>query len=441
MKLYFYEIKKLCRRPVFIVSFLTALFLPFFIVSNYWWGLTTIQGCFDESNQIRHEKEIACVNAYKQYSGKLTQENYEKIVRGYEKTNENFDYYMSHGYETFGEFGSWLVYDQPIYSMLYNQAEYINNYYDNIRVLISQAESAIEDEQLKESPDKYIIRANESVIEQYNRTRNLQIADNRSTMHFLRLNTIACDGNEFIYIYLLFIAISCAAVFSSEHENKTYGIIYSSPKGRANLFWSKCAAVMSVSAVIALLSELLALGFLAWQSGMGDWNLSLQSLPAYQFCPFDITVGEFVIVIIALRILVFMFAGSVCILVSTFFKRSVAAMFLSGIVNIASAVFVLTVRIYTYAGNLDTIITPYSYWGFDRLNYKLYSAVEHWNVFCLLRPHSYFTEFDTISVFEFPVWGITAVITASILQIVVILTTAGFRYIKPTKKRGSINAA
>lgn len=416
-----YELRKLCLRPFFLISLAVTLLVPLLLTQSMYGKKL---GNYEEFRA----RDLARETAYDMYGGQLTLEKYTALYEAKQRVDENLDYYYNDQSGAAGEFGGSLIDDAALYSELYSKAEYINCYYENTGALTAQADEWLDTLRSVQSPDGYTIRANEAVVQRYSAERSLAVADSTASGSFFGYNTQGVQNNSFLYIYLLFIVVVCSTVFSGEHESGMYRILYTTRYGRGRIFTAKLAAVTVIGCSLAFLHNLFAITLFAVQYGFGDWNLSIQNTAIFQYCPFDLTVGQFIFILTALRALAYIFTAVICFAVSAWCKRSLVSLLTAGAVTAGLTVLALTAR--GYANNsYYEVSSIYVFDGFDIRLYELFSATKNIIPFYLLKPDCFFTQFDMVNVFGLPVDSIYVALFFKLLELLLLIAAGYLGYI------------
>lgn len=104
----------------------------------------------------------------------------------------------------------------------------------------------------------------------------------------------------------ILLAVASLAVFSGgwlgEKRNRIVNVLRVSKRGGAPLVWAKLASTALVSVCLTLLFELSPLTVLAVTRGLSSLSIPIQSLNLFEFCPFILSVGQYLFLVLLVQI-------------------------------------------------------------------------------------------------------------------------------------------
>ena len=148
---------------------------------------------------------------------------------------------------------------------------------------------------------------------------------------------------------IMFIAICLSTVFTVEHTRKTDQLILCSRFGKKKLYIAKLMAGITVSIAFTLILSLLTFGIIAFLYGFDGYSTILQFI---LMRPFDITIGQAVMILIGLSFVGAILVSVLTMVLSELTKNSIAT------IGVISGVLILTMFIpvsYTHL-TLPTIL-------------------------------------------------------------------------------------
>lgn len=195
--------------------------------------------------------------------------------------------------------------------------DYIEKFDKNIDVFIKTAERNKQDYiSVGISPDSYLYRYQDSIIEVYSKVKNVKIEFEliKGWDEYFRFSI----PNLLIIVYLL-IAVPC--IMLAEDNTGLEQIIHTTKYGRLRLYNAKylfCIIISIVTSILFLGLPLLAIYF---TTGFSSIHNSVQAIDYFFVNPLPITIGRFLLISIGVKILVFAGLTTIVMLLSILFRR------------------------------------------------------------------------------------------------------------------------
>ena len=403
-----YEMKKITGNK-FVLAFFTVLFVLNLTLS--WYQASSATKTSDEFFPSEQRKAvIAMFDRYQANSKNFFEKEYQPIVayiNKYDSVKSSIytELWVS-GVDTsdFNLADYWDEYDQERIDSYYNTYKYFTrrlNYLDtykvNINNVIKRAQSA-----QKESTffgmdaEGYDYKYQSEIVDIY--TVNKEIAFDieytrgwDSYFSYTGINLCA----------LLFILVLVPCLLLDEKKSGTFPVVHTTKRGYIHLIFSKimalfvivCATVLTFSATSLVIYGIKCGGF----SSLSNY---VQAFSKYNYCPFIIKVGEYLVVSLLVKILALFAVGVVIMLLSWIIKNHVMT-YLASVVLIGA--------------NFVIYITE-----FLNVNHPLRLL----NLFAVMDTDMCFTQYYSINCFNHSVpylvamlafWGSTLIISAIVL--------------------------
>lgn len=215
------------------------------------------------------------------------------------------------------------------------------------------------------------------------------------------------------YAYVGFLVFFLCSLFAGERESGMYQVLFTSKCGKRRLFWDKFFfAALGVACISFLFSVVMF-------AGMGiRRNLELKALVApiqsmedYFYCPFQISILEYVLILWGFLFLAGMVAAGILFVLSALGAKRL--MILVGTLLVAML------------GEGMLLLSPGSGVSLRKL------GLVH-----LLRFSEYFTRYETVNVFGIPVFRLTIALVFTILVSAFLFTLAYLRFTANCRGRG-----
>ena len=265
-------------------------------------------------------------------------------------------------------------------------------------------------EQQKESPDRYLIRANEKAISQYNRRIELEFENTgiNSSGYYSSFNYSMW---EFVMIALC--VMMTVRLFTLEYTTSAYRLVNTSKRTVQSLFFKKYLAVISIA--------VFEIGFGMYAYGAKNFSLPLQQIAELEYCPYTVSIAGFYVIKYFVRLICYTAVISATALIAVLIKRPLIVNIISIIISAGglAANMALFVAIDKSEKSRSALISVY-----DRLRIFLPQS--------LLNIREYLKGFDCFSLFGFPCSRIAFCIA---LAVIISLACAALGYIQSGKIR------
>ena len=273
-------------------------------------------------------------------------------------------------------------------------------------------------EQQKESPDKYLIRANKKAISQYNRRIALKFENTgiNSSGYYSSFNYSMW---EFVMISLC--VMMTVRLFTLEYTTSAYRLVNTSRRTVQSLFFKKYLAVLSIAALVLLVQAVFEIGFGMYAYGAKNFSLPLQQIAEFEYCPYTVSIAGFYVIKYFVRLICYTAVISAAALIAVLIKRSLIVNIISIIISAGglAANMALFVTIDKSEKSKSALIPIY-----DKLRIFLPQS--------LLNIREYLKGFDCFSLFGFPCSRIAFCIA---LAVIISLACAALGYIQSGKIR------
>ena len=218
------------------------------------------------------------------------------------------------------------------YNGTYRYFRNVKNYIDVTRIekydeVITRAEAAkIEYVAFGMSENSYDYRYQDDVIDIYTVGKYvpLEIERDIGWNHYFAY----ADGNICLILFLL---VLVPGLLLDEKKNGTYPIIRATKRGRLTTMLAKLAAMLSVIVIAVLTFSATTLILFGAEFGFSSLSNYIQIFDDYLFCPYIVTVGEYLGLSLIIKILTLFALGTV-ILTASFLLRNYALTYLTGLV-------------------------------------------------------------------------------------------------------------
>ena len=405
-KLFIYELKK-----IFTNRLLYILLIVFALASRAGVLIPMIM-----SPQTSISKDYAYENLLKQYGGRLTQNNYSILMFEYHCAEKYYNENDGIDYGEPGKFTSSRIMDYYLLGNIIYDIDYIIDFAATNQNILKQAQSNIE--LYTKRNDTYMVNENRLILDLYSKKPALKLI-NTSAWFYL-------SYNPHVFFILIMLIIFIAPIFSSEHESRMYPLIYSSVRGKKGILFAKLSAATIFSVFISTVFEVFNCLLFIFRDGLSGFAEYIQNSSEYSLCPYNITLGEYIIMHTLLITLGAISFSLIICLISSVCKNSVLSISIS-----AAAVMGLYAIIFT-GGYLPTIASPGLFKFTNSTFYRQFLGVnERYLLTGLFEPHQYFTGFHTVKFFNLPVLSIHFNIILSLIKCILLIMAAFAVYCKP----------
>lgn len=244
-------------------------------------------------------------------------------------------------------------------------------------------------ERRKSSPDSYLIRANEKAIALYNRRTDLQFKSTGTEEH-IRYSSFNYSMWE--YVMLALCVLMTVRLFTLEYTTGAERLVNTSRRTVRSLFFKKLLAVWSAAAAVLVVQAIFELCFCRAVFGLKNLSLPLQQLEMFSLCPYRLTIGEFYLLKLGLRLLAYTAVISATALITLLVRRPLIASISA--LAVSAGGLVANMVLYVRINNSETPRTAL-YPAYNRLRTLLPQS--------LLNIKEYIRGFDCFSLFGQPV--------------------------------------
>lgn len=179
-----------------------------------------------------------------------------------------------------------------------SQEKYTANFHSDLRRVVRAAEMTMEEyDYYGVSDGEYEYRYQESAAEIYTRLGDAiepELIYPDSWESYFQSPYV----NIFLFIAVIVIA---DAVFLYEKDCRAENIIRTAKRGRTPVLMSKLGCIALCVLAVTVLFSAVNLAVYVYQGGLTSPGAPLQSLPDFEYCPVEITLGQFVLVQLLFR--------------------------------------------------------------------------------------------------------------------------------------------
>lgn len=384
LKLTWFEIKKLLGK-----KWLWILLAAVILLENQ----TVIVTAVRYSENLRYQRNV--LQNYSEFGGALTEEKYNRIQSELSAAEKEYNEDLNKALASPGKFMQTRAEDYTFLIGLKSQAEYILKADKDARAVVEQAN--LNDSLFSESGNAYKANQNKLIASTFPTGLNLDLLPGEGTL--LRFGV---DMNLLIILLVFFLY----PIFSGEHENRLYPILFSTVRGRRRVVFSKALAAVCVAAGVYLLSALSRCAFEAPFGGFHCFGAPVQSLQYFARCPFPLTIGGCFLLQCALQCFGFLVFALLCTFLSSLFRQSYFSLALSLLLGLS------VYGVYSFLMNPSASLQIH--YPEDQFR-SFFSFVRRWLFFGLFKPEVYFTGFLDTRIGPFSVFAVLTAAAASLL--------------------------
>lgn len=174
---------------------------------------------------------------------------------------------------------------------------------------------------IQNAPTEYIREDLEKAHHAYNRAYEYHVCNTTD----LQFGIWSLEDTTFIYLYLLFAIMFFCNLFTVETESGMYQLLFACKHGKSGLFIRKISAALSCLVVISLLFTFIPLIGIWIRRGLSFALLDepLQCMEYFSFCPFSLTIGQYLLLSYAMHIIVGLYILGIISICSVFLKKGV----------------------------------------------------------------------------------------------------------------------
>jgi hypothetical protein len=274
-------------------------------------------------------------------------------------------------------------------------------------------------ESRKQTPDSYLIKANEKAIELYNRRIDLKLQSTglSNDIHYAIFNYSMWE-----YVMIALCVLMTVRLFSCEYSSGAYRTVNTSKKTVQSLFFKKYLAVISVAVCVLTVQAIFELVMGACVFGLKNLSLPIQQIQMYEYCPYAISIAQFYLFKFLLKVLAYVTIISLCAFVTTLVRRP-----------LVSNIILLSV---SAGGLLANMVLFVKIDNSEKYSLSVLSAYDRLRIFLpqsLLNFKEYIKKFDCFSLLSHPVSRLSACVCIS-LSICALCVIFGYKISGRTRR-------
>ena len=374
IRIIIFELKKLFRnRLTFIMLVILSILNIYHIYDDY-------------AKDVGQEKQYynAYFDVYEDVSGEWNAEKINFVTSEYEKAKAvvdtgNFstesDQPGTHTGYVFGDYG--------LFNKIRTEMETLYHYDDAMEEITRKAADNAVFYQQKENP--YLAKLNQKIESAYQNRSVSAFYDTFGLTEYFKY-----DFSTLLIMILLIPLLS--PLFAKEHEIEMFSLLKLTPNFQKLSFCKLSAGAIAVCIVtlIFLLEDFLMFTYLYHISGLSQ---PIYTLSEFFYSPLTVSIGTYILMNAALKLLAFLVLGGICMAVSSVVKNEILPFCCS---NAVSLILVLT----------DAFVEN--------------SVVSVFNPVTLLSSGKLFKEFHVISMFGTPVYIFWLPMLLAVLELIVL---------------------
>lgn len=397
-----YEFKKLFSSVQMLICFaLLIAFLAFFVVQSY------------RSRDLTQENYTKLIN---EFSEKYTDENdlmeaiASKRFDARSKINSEGE---KNAFKIKGEYSENLMSD---FFLLENAESYANYIYKEIP---KHRKNIIKDSlyEIEETSENSLKTKYQTAVKKYNMKINTPFVNTGN----INSSTLFFDFTIWDYAMMAFIIMLTVRMFILDRESGTYKVVYSSYYGKGKLFANQLSVCLVTAVMIVILHMVCQLVCGKIFYGVNNLSLPIQSYEYFEFCPFNITLGEYFLIKTLGKILLAVSVVSITAMITCLSRKNILSIVLS--IVIVAGTMLFNTRFYLSAnGNSGSLIK----------NQKDFTAIRTFLPACLLKPDEYFKSLDYVIIFNVavPRFCCVCIIAVLISIVCVIISYKSFSMVR-----------
>ncbi len=298
--------------------------------------------------------------------------------------------------------------DAYLVQLLNRQIQYVNSYEDYLK-------SVEEDKNILIKTSIFHKKGSFS----YNNI--IKTADDFKKLEGIETKTGIEKGIESISSYfiadiiiILLIIILSITIFSQERENETLMLLKANKKGRAPLIITKLLTLMIIVVAVIITIYTIVIAIANSFYGFGDLNRSIQSISTFRTCNLIISVKQYLILFITLKI------------ITSIIISAIVALIIQCTKNITKS----------YVALIGFIFISFICYKYIAFNSNI-NALKYINIFSFLSVENIIGKYTNINLFTKPIniIYIYKVVTSIILPIILAITIIMFEKEREVKGR------
>ena len=378
-----YEFKKLfSSKLMWAVLMLTLGYMVFLPLREVWGSMKTTRRSADTYQAVLDDVRKNGITI-----GELTQMQNEIYQSG---LGGNSSYKPKYGKNAVDDL---VAIDRAISLIGYCQSSFEQNRRELVKGMIYQNIT----EKKNPRPDSSLISTNEKAIELYNRRTSLQL---KSTGVSADTQYAIFNYSMWEYVMIALCVLMTVRLYSCEYAKGAFRLVNTGRRTLQSLFFKKFLTVWITAVTTLIVQSAFELAAAKAVFGLKNLSLPLQQIQMFEYCPYAVSIAQFYLIKLALRVLSYTALISLCALVTTLVKKPLlsSALLLPLCAGGLLANMVLFVRINNHQDTRAAVLKTY-----DALRIALPQS--------LLNVKEYLKKFDYFSLFGKPVSRLAACIT------------------------------
>jgi len=205
--------------------------------------------------------------------------------------------------------------DSILFNEIFSRKDYILNYSATIQKVIDQAHmNIVEFNEIGVSYDSYAYQYQLKVIDKYIYAQSnvkMSFEYTRGWGDYFNYEIV----NIFIFAILILFG---STIFAQEKHNGFFTIIKAAKNGRTQTALAKVAAMLILNFFVVLIFTLSTIGALGVVLGFSSLNNSIQFFSDFLLSPAVVTVGQYLFITFAIKLLVFSLFSCIILMISAF---------------------------------------------------------------------------------------------------------------------------
>lgn len=392
-----FEIRKLLYNKILLAGCIISCMYMLYISYTFFY-----EGYHEEQAEGLDEQYYSCMGSY-------SQERLEYISKNYSDAME----YMKENPDDKNAFAVFQAYNS-----LCIKAERCAQIYSYRSNVVKNAK------RLKQSSKPYISRVNEKIEKMYSVMPEIVISD----------GTKAKDLSDIFYglenvdkINIILLIIASCTLFVIEHRKNTYSMIYSSLSGRGKTYFRKMMCMTIFAVFLSVMTTMCITLFSFTYGNISELFEPIQGLERFMYSPYDMNMAELLLAVTLMRALGYMALGTLFTVISIGFKSNIIPVVLSMLIGLLGQG--MSLHYIGYVGRLVAITEYY--------DINIYMLVRKYTPFGFISEgEGYFTQYEPVNLFEYPVSVMTIGIIFNIMVISVVMVVGYQLYNKRYRKSG-----
>lgn len=280
----------------------------------------------------------------------------------YEKSRSAY-YYIYQNKDSYERFqnGDTSADEWGYYTEDANRQENYRESYDVFLNEMQQRAEKMKTLEVYSNQDSYVYRNIEKTCEDFSILSDVEIVTDNN---FGILELAQYEWG--IFFVIVFLILFSYYLFYQERNRGLFLLIKGTKKGHIPFVAMKLAVMSVFTAFYVLIQEVSTICFIEYYYGYGDLSRSIQSVPEFRNCPFAFSVGEAIMVMLAIRLLIAEVLAILVCMFSIVLQNEIVA------VLCGCAIFALEYAGYLFIDlgslwNCLKCINPFFCWNFEKM--------------------------------------------------------------------------